>query len=81
MLKSYLSIEINGYDGYILRKQRLIYIRENCHQVGSILFETNSIITQLAMFDLLPRFDQIQFLKKVADGDRNVEVSRTLLVV
>ena len=32
-------------------------IRENVHQVGSILFETNFIITQLAMFDLLLRFD------------------------
>ena len=68
-------------------------LRENVHQVGSILFETNFIITQLAMFDLLLHFDHhrrpssgtdtlnIQFLKKAADGGRNVEVSRTLLVV
>ena len=27
------------------------YIRENVHQAGSILFETNFIITQLATFD------------------------------
>ena len=31
--------------------------RENVHQGGSILFQTNFIITQLAMFDLLLRFD------------------------
>ena len=52
--------------------------RENVHQVGSILFQTNFIITQLAMFELLLN---IQFLKKAADGGRNVEVTRTLLVV
>ena len=34
-----------------------IYFRENVHQVGSILFQTNFIITQLAMFYLLIRFD------------------------
>ena len=50
-----------------------IFTRENFHQVGSILFQTNFIITQLAMFYLL--------LKKAADGGRNVEVNRTLLVV
>ena len=33
------------------------YIRENAHKVGSILFKTNFIITQLAMFDLLLRFN------------------------
>ena len=63
----------------------VVYIRENVHQVGSILFETNFIITQLAMFDLLLRFEQwplnIQLPKKAADGGRNVEVSRILLVV
>ena len=32
-------------------------IRENFHQVGSILFQTNFIITQLAMFYLLLRID------------------------
>ena len=32
-------------------------IRENVHQVGSILFQTNFINTQLAMFYLLLRFD------------------------
>ena len=41
------------------------FIRENVHQVGSILFETNFIITQLAIR-----------LTKAADGGRNVEVSR-----
>ena len=34
-----------------------VYIRENTHQIGSILFQTNFVITQLAMFDLLLRFD------------------------
>ena len=29
------------------------YIRENVHQVGSILFKINFIITQLALFYLL----------------------------
>ena len=67
-----------------------VYIRENVHQVGSILFHTNSIITHLAMFETLLRFDHHQrpssgsdlgFLKRAADGGRNVEVSRTLLVV
>ena len=33
------------------------YIRENVHQVGSILFQANLIITQLAMFYLLLCFD------------------------
>ena len=37
--------------------QNVSIIRENVHQVGSILFETNFIITQLAMFNLLLRFD------------------------
>ena len=32
-------------------------LRENVHQVGSILFEKKFIITQLAMFYLLLRFD------------------------
>ena len=40
----------------ILTMQQLKYIHENVDQVGSILFETNFIITQLAMFDLLLRF-------------------------
>ena len=31
--------------------------RENVHQVCSILFEKEFIISQLAMFDLLLRFD------------------------
>ena len=75
-----------------------VYIRENVHQVGSMLFQTNFIITQLAMF-YLPLLTcicihvsttiggllhwplNIQFLKKATDGGRNVEVSRTLLVV
>ena len=35
----------------------LFYFRENVHQVGSILFQTNFIITQLAMSYLLLRFD------------------------
>ena len=33
------------------------YFHENVHQVGSILFQINFIITQLAMFCLLLRFD------------------------
>ena len=33
------------------------YILENIHQVGNILFQTNFIITQLAMVYLLIRFD------------------------
>ena len=49
-----------------------LVVYENVHQVGRILFETNVITTQLAIFDLL---------KKAADGGRNVEVNRTLLVV
>ena len=52
--------------------------RENVHQVGSLilLFETNFIITQLAI-RLTSTFPlNIQFLKKIADGGRNVEVSR-----
>ena len=67
------------------------HVHKNVLQVSSILFETNFIIRQLAMFDLLLRFDhrrrpssgtaEKQFLKKAADGGRNVEVSRTLLVV
>ena len=32
-------------------------VHENVHQVGSILFEKKFIITQLAMFELLLRFD------------------------
>ena len=35
----------------------IINVRENVHQVGSILFETNFTITQLAMLDLLLSFD------------------------
>ena len=42
---------------------------ENIHHVGSILFQTNFIITQLAMFYLLLHCGQ------------NLEVCRTLLVV
>ena len=70
--------------------QNILYARENVHQVGSILFDFFLIITQLAMFDLLLRFDHHRRpssgteegrLKKAADGGRNVELSRTLLVV
>ena len=42
---------------YCINHVFYIHFRENIHQVGSILFETNFIITQLAMFDLLLRFD------------------------
>ena len=38
-------------------RQHSHIIRENVHQVGSILFEKKFIIIQLAMFDLLLRFD------------------------
>ena len=51
-------------------------IRENVHHVGSILFQTNFIITQLTKFYL-----HLQFLKKAANGGRNIDVSKTLLVV
>ena len=33
------------------------HVREKVHQVGRILFQTNFIITRLAMFYLLLRFD------------------------
>ena len=49
-----------------------VQIRENIRQVGNILIQTHFIITQLPL--------TIQFLKKAADGGRNVEVSIALLV-
>ena len=44
---------------FFLRNLAASIVRENCHQVGSILSETNFIITQLAMFYLLLRFDHL----------------------
>ena len=53
------------------------------HRHYRILFETNFKITQLAMFDLILRFNHHRLPSSgtAADGGRNVEVSRTLLVV
>ena len=53
------------------------------HRHYRILFETNFKITQLAMFDLLLRFNHHRPPSSgtAADGGRNIEVSRTLLVV
>ena len=45
---------------YLFKNINCDVIRENVHQVGSILFETNFIISHLAMFDLLLRFDHHQ---------------------
>ena len=42
---------------FLLRNLAAFIVRDNVHQVGSILSETNFIITQLAMFYLLLRFD------------------------
>ena len=39
------------------QRTKKTFIRENVHQVGSILFEINFIVTQLAMSYLLLRFD------------------------
>ena len=60
-------------------QKRSEYVRENVHQVGSILFETNFIITQLAIrltSTFRPPSAAVPEDKKAADGVRNVEVSR-----
>ena len=48
---------INTLDMVLCKINFVIIIRENVHQVGSILFQKNFIIMQLAMLYLLLRFD------------------------